>query len=315
MNRGFAIPAVAVAVAVGAVAGCKKKQKPDSREPARDAAVEAVKPITWAIADVGVELVAEQGSERDIDAQALARRIGAALRASDHFTTGDGAAAEGHELETAEFRARITYGVIPEGSIGSPSAFVAVEGVLSPDAAARLQVRDNVVTERPLHPGEKGAAIDALLDEQINKAVDEMTQGVIAKEQLRAAGVDALRRSLAGDVDRVQWALSVIADRELTGLRDPVRALLRSADNTIADAAISTAVALGDQAAVAVLTDGIDFQDHERMQVVIEAAAALGGSEAEQFLEFVATGHEDSDIKAHAADALKRLERHPSSTK
>jgi hypothetical protein len=306
MGRIPAILAI-LAVATAAVAGCKKKKKPEATEPARDAAAEPLAAITWAIADVGVELVAEQGSELDIDAQGLARRIGSALRASDAFTTGEGEAAAGRVKMTAELRARITYGLIPEGSIGRPSTFVSVEGALSPDDEDELTLRDNVVTERPVPPGEEGAAIDAALIEQIGVAADEMVDGVIAKEALRRAGADPLRQALTGDADRVQWALQIIADREIRELVEPVRALLRSADGTIADAAIGAAVALGDKEAVSALTEGIDFMDHERMRVVIEASAALGGDEAIQFLEFVTTGHEDPDIKAHAADALGRL--------
>jgi len=311
MGRTSVSIAIAIAVVTGAVCGCKKKKKSgdEAREVGPEAGVASAPAITWAIAEVGIELVAEQGSERDLDAQKLARRIGSELRATDYFTTGEGEVPDGRTRKTAQFRARVTYGIIPEGSIGSPSAFVAVEGVLSPDDASEMQLRDNVVTERPLAPNEKGADTDSSLAEQVDRAVGEMIAGVIAKEALRGAGPDTLREALMGEVDLVQWALSIVADRKLQSLAEPVRALLRSADNAIADAAISAAVALEDSKAVKLLTEGIDFQDHERMRVVIEASAALGGSEALQFLEFVSTGHEDDDIKAHAADAIERLKR------
>ena len=307
---------IACAAIALASPACKKKKT--ERPPGPEAGpTDAIQAITWSIDDVAVELARsepEDGSYRpplagDIDSTGLARRIGKALRATDHFTSGDGEAASGRRLERAQFRARITYGVIAEGSTGGPSLFVTVEGQLSPEDPAYLSLRDNVATERPLPEGEKPEALDTALMVQIHRAVDEMVGGVIAKEALRGARAGALREALSGSPDRVKWALELIGRRRLTQLAGPVRELLTSTDSAVADAAISTSVALGDSDAIKVLTEGIDFQDHERMRVVIEASAALGGNEAQQFLEFVATGHEDADVKAHAADALERLRR------
>lgn len=300
LSRPLTIGCLAVAATFPS---CKKKDKPKADlAPAESAVTE----ITWVIPDVGVELMTEQGHERDIDATALARRIGSKLRATPYFTGEPGDAGPGRRVEPAELRARITYSVIAEGSLGRPASFVAAEGSLVPGDSRYLTLHDNVATEQPIAEGE---ARDAALLEQIHRAVDEMVAGLIAKEALRGATPEELGAALAGEPARVQWALAVIADRQLTTLRAPVRALLTSADRVIADAAISAAVALDDTAAVKVLTEGIDFTDHERMRVVIEASAALGGDEARQFLEFVATGHEDDDVKAHAADALERLRR------
>lgn len=300
---------VALAAIAAAAGGCKKKKAADSDPPEPPAAADAARadrtPLTWIVSDVEVELVAQQGQERDVDARAIARRVGERIRATPHFAAA--AVPEGRRGVAADLRVRITYGVIEEGSIGAPATFAAVEGILEPRGESPVAPRDNVVTERAIGRGEKGAALDAALIAQIDQAVDEMVAGVLAKEALRDADREALAAALGGQPEMVLWALELIGDRSESRLAPRVRALLGSSDPRIAAAAITCVVAIGDREAVAAMTAGIDFQDHERMRVAIEAASALGGEEARQFLDFVATGHPDPDVKEHAADALERL--------
>ena len=46
------------------------------------------------------------------------------------------------------------------------------------------------------------------------------------------------------------------------------------------------------------------------MRKIIEAIATLGGDEALDYLSFVAAIHDDEEIRALAAAAKQRLERH-----
>ena len=45
------------------------------------------------------------------------------------------------------------------------------------------------------------------------------------------------------------------------------------------------------------------------MRLVIEAVSAIGGDEAAEFLEYVATGHSDSDLRSRAREGLERIGR------
>lgn len=307
---------ILVAAALACAGGCKKKKEQEAPAPeagagaVADAGVSA-EPITWVVPHVKVQLIAQEGEERDLPATELAQRVGERLRATPFFSRSAEAAGPGRHPVPASMLARITYGVIEEGSSGGPSTFVAVEGIVTPDVDDALPPRENVVTERPLEKHQKGKALDPIFREQVDRAVDAMIDGLVAREKLRQAEGPGLTQALAGDPDLAIWALQLIAERHLTELAPEVRGLLESKESAVADQALTTAVALGDREALGVITQDIDFQDYEHLQVVIEAAAAVGGEEARQFLEFVASGHADPDIKEHAKDALKRLERDP----
>ena len=51
--------------------------------------------------------------------------------------------------------------------------------------------------------------------------------------------------------------------------------------------------------------------DHWHRRMVVEAVSAIGGDEAAEFLEYVATGHSDADLRNRAREGLERLGRHP----
>jgi hypothetical protein len=46
------------------------------------------------------------------------------------------------------------------------------------------------------------------------------------------------------------------------------------------------------------------------MRKIVDAIATLGGSEARDYLSFVAETHDDEEIRAMAKEALERLLRH-----
>jgi hypothetical protein len=45
------------------------------------------------------------------------------------------------------------------------------------------------------------------------------------------------------------------------------------------------------------------------MRRILDALAALGGDDAQSYLELVSSGHEDPRIRALAAAALERMQR------
>lgn len=309
---------LAAVVTVAAVAwGCRKRAD-DGGAPAAasqpgataDSGHERGKPITWIIPEIKVQLITEEGAERPMDLQSLARRAGLGLRSGPAFAARAEAVGPGRRGLEASFVVRVSYGIIEDGSTGTPALFAAVEGQLEPMTDDQLELRDNVVSELPISASGGGAAdIDRRIGALIDKTTDEMIDGTLAKEALRNASPETLAIALDGEPDTVLWALEVAAHRKLSPLASNVVELLTSADSEIADAAITAAVALGDRQAVEPLTKLAEFEDYERLRVIVEAVAALGGADAVEFLEFVATGHSDDDVREHAADALERLRR------
>jgi len=69
-------------------------------------------------------------------------------------------------------------------------------------------------------------------------------------------------------------------------------------------------VAIGDRRAVSALTRLTRFRNTEKMAKIIDGIGTLGGREAREYLELVASGHEDADIRNMAAEALARLRSH-----
>jgi len=85
--------------------------------------------------------------------------------------------------------------------------------------------------------------------------------------------------------------------------------LLRSDDAAMRDRAIGALAAIRDRRAVKPLTEVARFRDVSDLPKVLDAVAAIGGDEARSYLEFVASGHEDLEIREIAKQALGHLEQ------
>jgi len=262
---------------------------------------------TWVVPEVKLEVHAVQNKERDLDATALAQRLGSGLRESEFFVADERETPAGRTFAAATVAGRLSYDLIEEGSTGSPAIIVALEVALIPLRSGLLPVSDNVLVERVIDPRESADDIDAAISARAGGAIDVSVRGLIEKERLRGAPAADLATALRGSTDIALWALDLIADRRELRLLDDVVAQLTARDEKVAQAAITTLVALGERSAVGPLTKLADFQDYEQLRVLIEASASLGGDDAIEFLEFVASGHPDDEIKELAADALKRL--------
>lgn len=301
-------------VLVGAlvqVCGCKRRAPRVDKEKdasAKEAPAEvAVAKVAWVVPAVQLELHAVQTKERDLDAAGLSRRLGSRLRASDHFIPDASEAPAGFTPLVATVAARLSYDVIKEGSTGSPAIIVALEVALIPNSSENLAVSDNVIIERVIGATETPAQVDAAIAARAQGAIDASADGLLAKEELRAANRAALAKAMKGPPDIALWALDITADRRDVGLVDDVISQLKSRDPRVVSAAITTSVALGSPAAVGPMTKMADFQDYEQIRVLIEATSVLGGNDAIEFLDFVSTGHPDDSIKKQATEALRRL--------
>src|SRR5205823_1427404 len=110
------------------------------------------------------------------------------------------------------------------------------------------------------------------------------------------------------DDQQVVWALELAGARKARALVPRITPLLGRAP-PIRDAAITALVAIGDPSAVSAIAAAVDFEDRDALATAIEAAIALGGPDAEDFLEMIATGHHDRDLAARAREGLRRMAR------
>ena len=96
------------------------------------------------------------------------------------------------------------------------------------------------------------------------------------------------------------------------GMRDEIPALLPMLgddDEAVRDAALGALIAMHEQRAVTELTRNRSLRDRHEMRKILDAIAILGGSEARDYLSFVAESHDDEEIRKLAAEAKSRLER------
>jgi len=132
--------------------------------------------------------------------------------------------------------------------------------------------------------------------------------------QLRLGGVPTKQLTkLAGDSSKEPdlrgVALRILALRKDQGALPMVMAVLkdRRSPPALRDQAIGALVELGDPKTVRPMLDSTEFRDRSELGKVLEAAAALGGDEAQRYLEFVAQSHSDAQIRDEAKTALSHL--------
>jgi hypothetical protein len=144
----------------------------------------------------------------------------------------------------------------------------------------------------------------------VARVVDQVLDDILFQAALASASPEKLVQALTEkDVNRLAAVVEIVATRRTRAAVPALNALLKHPDDRISDRAIGALVAVGDRRAVKELTRLSEFRDTARMAKVLDAIGALGGEEAKDYLEFVASGHEDADIRNLAAEALERMSR------
>jgi hypothetical protein len=169
-----------------------------------------------------------------------------------------------------------------------------------------LPLSSKVLMQKPIGKAQVAAVAHDTLVETVREAV----HGMCAKAAIRG-GDDSLAIAALDEKDPelVIYALGVVGDRKLVAAYDKIVALLHAEDEEERDAAIGTLVALGDERGVHALSELAEFKDLDLMRRVIDAIGAIGGDEAHDYLQLVASGHDVPAIQALAKEALDRLER------
>jgi hypothetical protein len=164
----------------------------------------------------------------------------------------------------------------------------------------------HVAASRELDPGQArhpDAAIKTLARDVVAAAARDLATRE-AERTLPAGRLAPLLGS--SDEQEVLWGLELAGARRARALIPMIAPLLRGSP-PVHDAAITALVAIGDPSAVSAIASSVDFEDRAQLETAIEAAVALGGTDAREFLELIATGHHDPDLAARARNGLRRL--------
>jgi len=329
----------AVGLAAGllvAVAGCRDggDGAPRTRAEA-DASAPAVRarPETAVLAGVQIKVV-EPEQPRPVSGESLSARLRALLTSSGAFVADEAAVPAGRVAVAAEVDVTVRYDVVSApapadkaGEAGKPAratkqgkqvrraAMVAVEAEVDWKASGdRPQPRENVLVERPLERRDE-AVLDELVARLVADAMEVAGRGLAEQEKLRQGDDGAVLAALgSSDPDVVLWALDLSAARRLAAAFDRAVALLEAPDPGVRGAALRFLVALRDPRAVEPLARRADFADPDTMRQLVEAVTAIGGPEAVEFLEMVAGGHDDRDMRERAREGLERLGRRQRTT-
>ena len=341
--------ALLLAVISAAAGGCKGKRagsRENRGEGAEKAATRSTPPRDGSVAGaaaamaevivltgVQVAIVDPPGPSEitpvELYPRQLGRQVGRQLGESGLFADRHELVPDGHRPRPAELEVTMRYYVIdsdrdrtdPAGQTGraptqqsmQPSmqrAVIALESALVwQDGSERPAPWSNLIVERPVsrHELSNIAGILATLAEH---SMREMGEGLIARERVRVGGVEAVRQGLAsGDSDTRLWSLELCAARRSVELFDEVARVLSSTDSSERDRAIAALVAMGDPRAVDLLARRAPFDDLDLLPAVIDGIITLGGDDAVEYLEFVASGHPEDDIRQRARQGLSRLKR------
>jgi hypothetical protein len=144
----------------------------------------------------------------------------------------------------------------------------------------------------------------------IERALADATSALALRDGIRRGDEATVIRALDHeDTDVRAEAFRAVSDRRMTAAVPRVIELLKSTNAEIRDAAIGALVELQDRRGVKPLVDMVEFKDLDMMRRIIDAVGMIGGDEARDYLEFVASGHETPVVRQLAQDALDRLTR------
>lgn len=211
---------------------------------------------------------------------------------------------------------------VPEGV--SPWVVTLAAGLSEPDVEADasstvqviLQVRQKgamdtwevKVRRTTVHSGNDVEAIQAGAREALDTALGQAVREAHALIELADQKVDAVAAKLADPDEAVQRAaVRLLARRHDARALPPLVARLDTDDLTQIRETMGLLIELGDPASVPALINASRARDNVVQREIVFALGAIGGDEAEAYLDVVATGHDDPLVRASAEQALSEL--------
>lgn len=153
-------------------------------------------------------------------------------------------------------------------------------------------------------PPERRAAAREAFEAAVKAAVRAAHVQLVALGKSDDALISDLKSKDAAERDA---AVRALADRGNTAVVPSLIARLGSEDPTILRRTIGQLVELRDARAVEPLIELSRGKDHGFVRELLYAVGALGGAEAEAYLDTVAAGHDQPAVRRAAAEALGEL--------
>jgi hypothetical protein len=287
--------AVLLAAAAG---GCRRNAAPAA--PPRPAlGVVSVKDVT-----------PEPPASGPLDVAGLERELRARLHASKMFADNDAAGGDASAGAVARARVQVATESAEVGDKGVARAHVLVQIDTRPDGAP------GAIDEQLEGQGERRYAVadhpgPSLYTALVTRVMGDLVDGLAARRKLQDAPPSAVHAALTADGGELrEEAIHLAGQRQLREEVPTLLKLLSDPDEQTRDAALGALIAMRERRAVTELTRRSSLRDRREMRKILEAIAILGGQEAEEYLSFVAETHDDEEIRAEAAAAKARLQRH-----
>ncbi|MEW5737507.1 MAG: HEAT repeat domain-containing protein [Myxococcota bacterium] len=151
-------------------------------------------------------------------------------------------------------------------------------------------------------------AIQAAAREALDAALGEAVREARAIIDLTPLKDDGVAQKLASSDDSVQRAaVRLLARRHDARALPPLLARLETEDLTQIRETMGLLIELGNPDAVPALINASRAKDNVVQREIVFALGAIGGEEAEAYLDAVATGHDDPFVRASAEQALSEL--------
>lgn len=200
-------------------------------------------------------------------------------------------------------RLRVAARLVPDGYTGELHALVMAK-LTNTDS---IPLTANIdATRAKLPDGQAFSTADYI--DHMKKAVAETLEALDEQAVVLTSGNAGLIKALDDpETDVRMAAIRALGERRARDAVEPLCGLLAREKNEAGQAAVGSLVMIGDEKAVPCIIDWAGSNDR-RLAIIIDPLAAIGGQEAREYLEMVASGHEVQGIKLSAEEGLRRLE-------
>lgn len=265
-----------LALAVGAVAAVSCTQEPKLQYSGLQIALEQRESLGWSKAELGTRF--EKAFAK--------RRLEKSPKATPALTLKV-------ELVLDE----------PEGDDDGPSTVYGAVDVKQAREGTVLDVQASAVVKE--QPGEEP---DAALQAAVEQVMVELAGRTAAGLRASALSTEVLGRELTdADELRREAAIAALAEKKDGRVLEPLVKQVGSTDLTKARRALGQLIALGDAKATPAIIEASRGKDPGFQREVVFALGALGGEEAEAYLDVMAEGHDHPVLREAAQRALDEL--------
>lgn len=247
-----------------------------------------------------------------VDTAALARDLRSKLLAAKVFAgdTPDGGADKGAAV--ARVRLAVALAGVEEAGQAAARTALKLRIDVRPSSAVGPHWNEDIEvgseTKYSLQPPPDQPAVFRKL---LSRTIDDLLSSYTGRQRLWI-GKDSEVRAVLAAADAGEMRLEAIraaGERKITSEVPALLKLLSHEEEPIRDAALGALVEMREQRAVAELAKQRSMRDRREMRKILDAIATLGGQEAGEYLDFVADGHEDEEIRQMAKEARTRLQR------